>query len=85
MSRGEVLDEETNRLLEDTPIGLGGEETSTLELLLDAATVAPTEERGVATKAVAPVQVANGEGGKGRRHDGGHPCQGLPILTMNRY
>ena len=45
-----------------------------------------TEERGRATQAVALQQYANanGEGGKEQRHDNGHPCRGLPILTMKK-
>ena len=41
MSEGEVLDEETNELLENVPLeailGVEEDETSTVEILLDAA------------------------------------------------
>ena len=80
------MDKETNQLLESVPLELisGVEEdaTSTIEMLLDAATEPITEERGRATQAVASHQSANGEKGKEQRHDSGNPCQGLPILTM---
>ena len=57
MSEGKVLDDETDQLLEDLPIGvilgLGEEETPTLEMLLDATTQPPIEERGGAMQVVA--------------------------------
>ena len=85
ISEGEVLDIEMDQLQEDIPIRLilEDEEIPTPETLLDATIAPPTEERGRATQVDAPQQDANCEGRKEQRHDKGHPCQGLPIPTMN--
>ena len=78
-----------NRLLEDIPTGLILEDEETIEMktknLLGAETEPPTEERGWATQEVTSQQYANanGKGGMEERHDSGHSCQGLPILTTN--
>ena len=50
-----------------------------LELLLDAVTVPPTEERGGIAQAVAPVQLAYGKVGKEERHDNGTVAKGWPF------
>ena len=76
--------------MEVIPIGLIVEDEETpaleteMETLLGAITEPPTEESGGAMQAVALQQYANanGEGGKELRHDSGHPCQGLPTLTI---
>ena len=84
MSKREVLDDE--ELLKGIPLELiMEEEKPALEKLLDTSTVTelPTEEKGVATQAVATQLDANGEGGKEEGHDSGHPCQGLPIATVS--
>ena len=76
-----------NRLLEDIPTGLILEDKETLEMktknLLGAETEPPSEERGGATQEVTSQRYtnANGEGEKEPRHDSGHHCQGLLILT----
>ena len=70
MSEGEVLDEETNWLLENVPLetilGVEENETPALEMRLDAAIEPPTKERGGAMQAVASHQSTNGEGGRDR-------------------
>ena len=53
MSEGDVLDKEMNRLLENVPLetilGVEEDQTSTLQMLVDAAIEPPIEERGVIT------------------------------------
>ena len=82
VSRGERM--------KDIPRGLilDDEETPAFETetLLGAVTE-PThrgERRGNASGCLATVCECNGEGRKEPRHDGGHPCRGLPILTMKK-
>ena len=77
------LEGEMNQLLEDIPIGLILDDKETETDLLGAETEPPTKERGEATQAFPSQQStnSNGEGGKEQRHNSGHPCQGLPILT----
>ena len=54
-----------------------------MKTLLEAVTKPHTEKKGGATQSIALQQNANEEGGKEPRHNSGHPCRGLPILTMN--
>ena len=81
------IDGEMDQVLEDIPIGLILDDDETETDLLGAATEPPTVERGGATQAVASQRRTNasGEGGQERRHNSGHPCQGLPILITNVY
>ena len=83
---GRDIEGEMNQLLEDVSIGLILDDKETETDLLSAETEPSTKERGEATQAL-PFQKstnANGEGGKEQRHNSGHPCQGLPILTTKQ-
>ena len=89
MEHDRDIEGEMNQLLEDIPIGLildDGEAETEETGLLDAVPEPSTVERGGAMQAVASQRrdAANGEGGKEQRHNSGHPCQWLPIITNNK-
>ena len=87
MEQDRDLEEEMNQLLIDIPIGLilDDGETEMKTDLLDAVTKPSTVKKGGAMETVASQRcfATNDEGGNEQRHNSGHPCQGLPIITNN--